>query len=72
MRVRSNDSSKRMYVAFRVGHQSLVNIDKPNENRVMLQSTPQLPLPWSLLLSDRNRPIQPGNVFEFGPTGEIA
>ena len=54
-RVRSNDSSKLQYVTFRVGYQYLDNVGKPNENRVVLQLTPRVPLPWSLLLSDRNR-----------------
>jgi hypothetical protein len=54
-RVRSNDSSKQQYVTFRVGYQYLDNVGKPNENRVVLQLTPRVPLPWSLLLSDRNR-----------------
>jgi uncharacterized protein DUF2490 len=54
-RVRTNDSSKEQFVTFRVGYQYLVNVGQPNENRIVLQLTPRLPLPWSLLLSDRNR-----------------
>lgn len=52
---RTNDATKFKYLSFRIGYRYFSNTDGPNENRVILQLTPRFPLPWSLLLSDRNR-----------------
>jgi hypothetical protein len=53
--IESNDSSKRQYLTFGIGYRYLTNLDKPSENRVILELTPRYYLPWGILASDRNR-----------------
>jgi hypothetical protein len=53
--VESNDSSKRQYLTFGIGYRYLRNLDKPSENRMILELTPRYYLPWGILASDRNR-----------------
>jgi hypothetical protein len=54
-RLRTNDESKNRYLVFRVGYRYIANTDGPSENRGIVQFTGQTALPWSMLLSDRNR-----------------
>jgi hypothetical protein len=54
-RVRSNDVTKDKFLVFRVGYRYVGNADGPSENRGIVQTTGRTPLPWSILLSDRNR-----------------
>jgi hypothetical protein len=54
-RVRSNDATKDRYLVFRIGYRYFANADGASENRGIVQITNRVPLPWSLLLSDRNR-----------------
>jgi hypothetical protein len=54
-RLRTNDEGKNSYLVFRVGYRNVANADGPNENRGIVQFTGHTPLPWSMLLSDRNR-----------------
>jgi len=54
-RVRTNDVTKDKFLVFRVGYRNIANADGPNENRGIVQFTGHTPLPWSMLLSDRNR-----------------
>jgi hypothetical protein len=54
-RVRTNDATKDKYLVFRIGYRYFVNANGPNENRGIAQFTDRTPLPWSMLLSDRNR-----------------
>jgi len=53
--VQSNDSSKRTYLTFGIGYRYLTNLDKPSENRALLELTPRYYLPLGILASDRNR-----------------
>lgn len=54
-KLRTNDVTKDKYLVFRIGYRNIANADGPNENRGIVQFTSRAPLPWSLLLSDRNR-----------------
>lgn len=54
-RVRSNDATKDKYLIFRIGYRYLGNASGPSENRGIVQFTGRAPLPWSMLLSDRDR-----------------
>jgi hypothetical protein len=54
-RVRTNDESKSKYLVFRIGYRYIANADGANENRGIVQFTGHTPLPWAMLLSDRNR-----------------
>lgn len=54
-RVLSNDETKDKYVVFRIGYRYVGNADGPNEDRGIVQITNRAPLPWSMLLSERNR-----------------
>ena len=54
-RVRTNDATKDKYLVFRIGYRYSGNTDGPSENRGIVQFTQHAPLPWSILLSDRNR-----------------
>ena len=53
--IESNDSSKRRYLTFGIGYRYLINLDKPSENRMILELTPRYYLPWGILASDGNR-----------------
>lgn len=54
-KMESLDEAKRKYLTFGIGYRYYHNLDKPSENRVELELTPRYFLPWSILLSDRNR-----------------
>ena len=53
--VESNDPRDRKYFTFSAGYRYISNANGPDENRIQLDLTPRYYLPWSLLLSDRNR-----------------
>lgn len=54
-KLRTNDETKSRYLVFRIGYRYIPSADGPNENRGIVQFTSRTPLPWSMLLSDRNR-----------------
>lgn len=54
-RMRSNDASKDRFLVFRIGYRYVGNADGPSENRGIVETTGRTLLPWSMLLSDRNR-----------------
>ena len=43
------------FLVFRVGYRDIANANGPSENRGIVQFTGHTPLPWSMLLGDRNR-----------------
>jgi hypothetical protein len=54
-RVQTNDATSDKYLVFRIGYRDISSVDGPSENRGIVQFTSRFPLPWSMLLSDRNR-----------------
>lgn len=54
---RDLDPAKSRLLSFRLGYRYLIGFgsDAPSENRIVTEATPRAKLPWSLLLSDRNR-----------------
>lgn len=54
-RLHTGDIAKNNYLSFRIGYRHYYNLDRPDENRALLDMTPRTLLPGLLLLSDRNR-----------------
>ncbi len=54
-RLTTPNAAKDHLLTFGVGYLYLGGIDQVSENRIQLDATPQIPLPWSLQASDRNR-----------------
>lgn len=54
MKFRTLDPEKRKYLTFRVGYRHLIS-QPGDENRMIMEVTPRVPLPKSFLLTDRNR-----------------
>jgi hypothetical protein len=54
MKFRTLDPEKRKYLTFRMGYRHLISAG-PDENRMILEATPRVPLPKSFLLTDRSR-----------------
>ncbi len=55
MKFRTLDPEKRKYLTFRIGYRHLISQTGPDENRMILELTPRVPLPKSFLLTDRSR-----------------
>lgn len=49
-----NEAENHMLV-FGVGYRYIAGLDQPSENRIELDVTPQIPLPWGLQAGDRSR-----------------
>ena len=54
MKFRTLDPEKRKYLTFRIGYRHLISTG-PDENRMILALTPRVPLPKSVLLTDRSQ-----------------
>ncbi len=54
-RLRTSDESAQKYLMFRVGYRYGTGPDQPSEHRAIAEITPRFPLPWAMLLSERNR-----------------
>ncbi len=54
---RDLDPAKGKLLSFRLGYRYLTDFggDSPSENRIVTEATARAKLPWSILLSDRNR-----------------
>ncbi len=53
--LRTNDDLAQKYLTFRVGYRYGSGSDQPSEHRAILELTPRVPLPGTMLLSYRNR-----------------
>lgn len=53
--LRSSDTSKPRLVQLRAGYQYLRSTDNPPENRIVLDTTPRLPLVLGMVANNRNR-----------------
>jgi len=55
--LRTTDPGKSKYLTFRVGYRYMPELrgDSPAENRIITEATGRFYLPWSVLLTDRNR-----------------
>lgn len=49
------DQTLSKFLVFEIGYRYLTGVSQPDENRVQLALTPQFPLPWGMVLADRNQ-----------------
>jgi Protein of unknown function (DUF2490) len=54
-RLTTPNTAKDHLLTFGGGYLYLAGVNQAAENRIVLDATPQIPLPWSLQASDRNR-----------------
>ena len=54
-RITTPDQAKKNLLVFGVGYRYLAGINQSPENRIELDVTPRIPLPWGILVGDRNR-----------------